>query len=165
MIRMDFNTSGWSTPRRFPHVESDNITSDLLARRTERLLSSTAGMDRTRLEARRLEDKVAKVAAKKCSVEEVSALHKELEDWLLAEKDDQVRPRSLTLTVTRADSCSPMTQTSSLYLSAALLRAILMNHMAHSEASKNAKATEKSLKNKIEDLEYQNEQLDSELRR
>jgi hypothetical protein len=37
---------------------------------------------RTRTEARRLEDKVAKVAAKKCSVEEVSTLHNELQDWL-----------------------------------------------------------------------------------
>ncbi|KAF6760501.1 hypothetical protein DFP72DRAFT_1166142 [Ephemerocybe angulata] len=142
LIRMDFTTSGWTTPRRLPTVEANTITSDLLARRTERLLSSNDG--RTRLDARRLEDKVAKVAAKKCSVEEVSVLHKELEDWLLAEKDDQ---------------------TSSLYLSAALLRAILMNHMAHSEASKNAKATENGLKSKIEHLERQNEELSDEARR
>jgi hypothetical protein len=82
MIRMDFTTSGWSTPRRFPTIETNyGINSEVLARRTERLLSTTDGLSRTRLEARRLEDKVAKVAAKKCSVEEVSALHKELEDW------------------------------------------------------------------------------------
>ncbi|KAG2004759.1 hypothetical protein CC2G_003284 [Coprinopsis cinerea AmutBmut pab1-1] len=145
MIRMDFTTSGWSTPRRFPTIETNyGINSEVLARRTERLLSTTDGLSRTRLEARRLEDKVAKVAAKKCSVEEVSALHKELEDWLLAEKDDQ---------------------TSSLYLSAALLRAILVNHMAHAEASKSAKEKESSYKKQIAELEHSNERLDSELRR
>ncbi|EFI26674.1 hypothetical protein CC1G_15445 [Coprinopsis cinerea okayama7 len=142
---MDFTTSGWSTPRRFPTIETNyGINSEVLARRTERLLSTTDGLSRTRLEARRLEDKVAKVAAKKCSVEEVSALHKELEDWLLAEKDDQ---------------------TSSLYLSAALLRAILVNHMAHAEASKSAKEKESSYKKQIAELEHSNERLDSELRR
>jgi hypothetical protein len=91
---MDFTTSGWSTPRRLPTVESQysDLTSEFLARRTERLLSE--GGSRIRPEARRLEDKVAKVAAKKCSVEEVSTLHKELEGWLSSEKDDQVRPLS-----------------------------------------------------------------------
>ena len=94
---MDFTTSGWTTPRRFPAAESayaePSITSDLLARRTERLLSTATTMagDAVGKQRLRLEDKVAKVAAKKCSVEEVAALHKELEDWLLAEKEDQVR--------------------------------------------------------------------------
>jgi hypothetical protein len=50
------------------------------------------GLRSARAEARRLEDKVAKVAAKKCSVEEVSTLHKELQEWLTSEvkPDDQV---------------------------------------------------------------------------
>lgn len=92
LIRMDFNTSGWSTPRRLPTIESNNTDfADMWARKTERLLLSE-GSSRTRSETRRLEDKVAKVAAKKCSVEEVSTLHKELEDWLTSEvKDDTVR--------------------------------------------------------------------------
>ena len=50
---------------------------------------------RTRAEARRLEDKVAAVAAKKCSVEEVSTLHNELQEWLMhdeKQQDNQVRP-------------------------------------------------------------------------
>jgi hypothetical protein len=65
--------------------------SDLWAKRTERVLFD--GSSRTRQEARRLEDKVARVAAKKCSVEEVSSLHKELEAWLTTEMtDDQVCP-------------------------------------------------------------------------
>ena len=94
LIRTDFSSSGWSTPRRVPTVEANHTDfSDLWARKTERLLSE--GGSRTRQEARRLEDKVAKVAAKKCSVEEVSLLHKELEDWLTTEvKDDQVGFRS-----------------------------------------------------------------------
>lgn len=92
MIRMDFTTSGWTTPRRLPTVEANyDITSDLLARRTERLLSTTDGLSKSRLGARRLEERVHKVASQKCSVEEVTALHKEITDWLLAEKEEQVR--------------------------------------------------------------------------
>jgi hypothetical protein len=89
---MDFTTSGWSTPRRFPHMESfnDTFSSEVLQRKTERLLSSV-GSSKARPEVRRLEEKVAKVAAKKCSVEEVSSLYTELDTWLRSEKDDQVR--------------------------------------------------------------------------
>jgi len=86
---MDFPTSGWSTPRRFPAVETFNdLNTEMLRRKTERLLNSDGSKT---TDVRRLEDKVARVAAKKCSVEEVSYLYKELEDWLLAEKDEQVR--------------------------------------------------------------------------
>jgi len=86
---MDFNTSGWSTPRRFPAVETFNdFNTEMLQRKTERLLNSDSSKT---IDVRRLEDKVARVAAKKCSVEEVSSLYKELEDWLLAERNQQVR--------------------------------------------------------------------------
>ncbi|KAF8884404.1 hypothetical protein CPB84DRAFT_1816953 [Gymnopilus junonius] len=132
LIRMDFVTSGWSTPRRFPAMETFN---DFNSERWRQ----------GRIEVRRLEDKVAKVAAKKCSVEEVSTLYKELEDWLLRR---------------RMTKC-----TSSILLSAALLRAILMNHLAHSDASKTAKTTEANLKNKIEDLENNNTKMEAEMRR
>lgn len=146
IIRMDFNSSGWSTPRRVPqhHIETSQTDfADMWARKTERLLLSD-GCSRSRLEARRLEDKVAKVAAKKCSVEEVSKLHRELEAWLTSDvKDD----------------------TTSLHLSAALLRAILMNHLAHAESSRNAKTVEANLKAKIDDLEITNEKLEAELRK
>lgn len=67
----------------------NDFNSEVLQRKTAHLLNS--GGDKGRIEVRRLEDKVAKVAAKKCSVEEVSSLYKELEGWLLSEKDDQVR--------------------------------------------------------------------------
>ena len=90
---MDFTTSGWSTPRRFPAMESfnDAFSTEVLQKKTERLLSSV-GSSKARPEVRRLEEKVARVAAKKCSVEEVSSLYTELDTWLRSEKDDQVRP-------------------------------------------------------------------------
>ena len=52
---------------------------------------SSGGGARAKPEVKRLEDKVARIAGRKCSVEEVDALYKELEGWLLAEKDEQVR--------------------------------------------------------------------------
>ena len=54
---------------------------------------------------------------------------------------------------------------SSLHLSAALLRAILMNHFAFSEATKSARHTEASLKGRVDDLEIKNEKLEAELRK
>jgi hypothetical protein len=53
----------------------------------------------------------------------------------------------------------------SLYLSAALLRAILMNHFAFAEVTKTAKNVEATLKGKVDDLEIKNEKLESELRK
>ncbi|KAG6918106.1 hypothetical protein DXG01_016560 [Tephrocybe rancida] len=140
IIRMDFNSSsGWNTPRRMPipHVESSQTDfAALWARKMER----PSG---TRPDARKLEDRVAKVAAKKCSVEEVSSLYKELEEWLKSDGSDQT----------------------SLFLSFVLLRAILMNHQAHSEASRNMKTVEANLRAKVDDLTINNEKLDSELRK
>ncbi|KAJ7312879.1 hypothetical protein DFH08DRAFT_821723 [Mycena albidolilacea] len=144
LIRMDFNTSGWSTPRRLPNIEANvpDFTSDVWSKR----LMLADGCSRSRQDARRLEAKVAKVAAKKCSVEEVTTLHKELQEWLTSDT-------------------KPDDDTSSLTLSAALLRAILMNHLAHSEASRLAKNVESTLKTKLDDLENAYAQLDTELRR
>ncbi|KAJ6598263.1 hypothetical protein DFH09DRAFT_971871, partial [Mycena vulgaris] len=148
LIRMDFNSSGWSTPRRLPNIEANppDFISDAWSKR----LMLADGCSRSRQDARRLEAKVAKVAAKKCSVEEVTTLHKELQEWLTSDvkPDDDAR-----------------SQTSSLTLSAALLRAILMNHVAHSEASRMAKNVEATLKTKLDDLELMNNKLDAELRR
>ncbi|KAF7369177.1 RING-type domain-containing protein [Mycena venus] len=143
LIRMDFNTSGWSTPRRLPNIEANvpDFTSDAWSRR----LALADGCSRSRQDARRLEAKVAKVAAKKCSVEEVTTLHKELQEWLTSD--------------TKSDD-----DTSSLTLSAALLRAILMNHLAHSEASRLAKNVESTLKTKLDDLENAYTKLNAELR-
>lgn len=145
LIRTDFSSTAWNAPRRLPvPLETPNhnkIKNNTAAanwpKREERLLSE---------EARRLEVKVAKVAAKKCSVEEVSTLHQELEDWLNS-------------AVKEAD------ETPSLSLSAALLRAILMNHVVHTEATKHAKTIEATLKGRIDDLEISNSKLEAELRR
>lgn len=150
LIRTDFTSSAWSTPRRRPvpleTINKNDSAAAHWAKREERLLLAEGGCSRVREEARRLEDKVAKVAAKKCSVEEVSTLHQELEEWLQS-------------AVKEAD------QTPSLSLSAALLRAILMNHVVHSEATKHAKSLEATLKGKLDDMEIANGKLEAELRR
>ncbi|KAJ8588699.1 hypothetical protein M405DRAFT_933925 [Rhizopogon salebrosus TDB-379] len=135
LIRIEFSSSGWATPRRRGGLTDGLDTLDRSPSRIgERFPFVEPGFGRTRAEARRLEDKVAKVAAKKCSVEEVSTLHKELQDWLTHDE-------------------KPNEQLSSLALSAALLRAILMNHFAHSEATKMAKGVEATLKGKLDDME------------
>ena len=84
LIRIDYG-SGWSTPKRTatPAQEHPDIGED-------DVLLFNPGTLKTRAEARRLESKVALVAAKKCSVEEVTTLHKELQDWLSSAK---VKPR------------------------------------------------------------------------
>ncbi|KAF5360258.1 hypothetical protein D9758_009170 [Tetrapyrgos nigripes] len=145
LIRTDFSSSGWNTPRRLPTpLPLADSVADLWSRREEKILLGSEG--RPRDEARRLEDKVARIASKKCSVEEVSTLHQELEAWLKSP-------------VKNGDQSS-----SSLHLSAALLRAILMNHVVHTEASKTAKNLEATLKGKIDDLEIKNGKLEAELR-
>jgi hypothetical protein len=89
---MDFTTSGWSTPRRVPVMDTfNNFNPEVLQRKTAHLSN---GSSKTRIEVRRLEDKVAKAAAKKCSVEEVAALYRELEEFLVNDKEEFVRPVS-----------------------------------------------------------------------
>jgi len=56
-------------------------------------------------------------------------------------------------------------QLSSLSLSAALLRAILTNHLAHSDAIRAAKSVEHDLQSKLEDAEITIGKLEAELRR
>ncbi|KAG6836958.1 hypothetical protein H0H93_000599 [Arthromyces matolae] len=138
---MDFNhpSSGWSTPRRVPayHVEpSQTDFATMWARKTERSSGS-------RTEARTFEERVARVAQKKCSVEEVALLYKELDEWLKSDSSDQT----------------------SLLLSSALLRAILMNHQAHSDSSRNMKIAEANLNARIDELKLNNEKIETELRK
>ena len=91
LVRLDFSHSGRSTPRRLPVNEATHeVQPEALARRAERLMQ-TDDTPKPRSDVRRLQDKVARVAATKTSVEEVSSLHRELEDWLsTAERDEQV---------------------------------------------------------------------------
>lgn len=49
-------------------------------------------------------------------------------------------------------------------MSAALLKAILMNHFAHSEATKMAKGVETTLKGKLDDMELSVSNLETELK-
>lgn len=88
LIRVDLSGSGWSTPRASEahHDAAGDSGND------EDVLLLNPGMLKSRAEVRRLENKVARVAAKKCSVEEVSSLQKELEKWLTYDDkhDDQV---------------------------------------------------------------------------
>ncbi|KAF8838168.1 hypothetical protein BDN67DRAFT_955455 [Paxillus ammoniavirescens] len=142
LIRIDFSASGYATPRR----RGGTHEVDPAVQQAPRFPIVESGFSRTRAEARRLEDRVAAVAAKKCSVEEVSTLHKELQDWLTHDEkqtDDQL---------------------SSLSLSAALLRAILVNHFAHSEATKMAKSIEVTLKGKLDETELTVTKLEAELK-
>lgn len=96
-MRVDYtpSSSGWSTPRGGAGIHDIIIESD-----GEDALS--AGL-KSREQAKRLEYKVARVAGKKCSVEEVSTLHKELQDWL----SSKVKPREQVRSALR-DSASVM---------------------------------------------------------
>lgn len=146
LIRIDFSASGYTIPWRRGGKHEAHDARDHSPHREDRFPIVEPSYPRSRAEStRRLEDKVAKVAAKKCSVEEVSRLHRELEDWL--SQDD-----------------SPDDQVSSLYLSAALLKAILMNHFAHSEATKAAKNVESSLKAKLDEMESTITKFDADLK-
>lgn len=92
LIRIDFSASGYATPRRRGGTQEAR---DVSLHQPPRFPIVEPVFSRTRAEARRLEDRVAAVAAKKCSVEEVTTLHKELQDWLThdeKQQDDQVRP-------------------------------------------------------------------------
>ncbi|KAI5122837.1 hypothetical protein M0805_003132 [Coniferiporia weirii] len=97
-----------------------------------------------------LEKKVAKVATKRCSAEEVQALQKELADWV---------------SVNKTMSVGDNQQHTAIQLSNLLLRAILMNHVAHSEATRVAKGAETQLRSRIADGELIREKLDGDLRR
>ncbi|OCB86990.1 hypothetical protein A7U60_g5962 [Sanghuangporus baumii] len=128
--------------------------------------------------ARELEKKVAKVATKRCSAQEVQALQRELGDWLQADKmlgpnglsssDKQVLSFSrnkFSSAYTHAfATCYPQ-QHAAIHLSHLLLRAILMNHLAHSEASRVSKGAEAQLRARIADGELVREKLDEDLRR
>lgn len=74
----------------------NNFNPEVLQRKTAHLSN---GGSKTRIEVRRLEDKVARAAAKKCSVEEVATLYKELEEFLVNDKEEFVRAFSFLCSV------------------------------------------------------------------
>lgn len=83
-IRIDFTSSGRSTQRVGTIEAPAHAAFPRGVIAEDRLPPSEKDRARLRIEARRLEDKVAKAAAKKCSVEEVAALQHEVDDWLRA---------------------------------------------------------------------------------
>jgi hypothetical protein len=110
-----------------------------------------------------LESKVARVASKKCSVDEVIALQTEVDRWLAeVTAADAVRvpssSSSPSLTVSPPQSIG-------LFLSSLLLKAILANHVSFSEATKVAQNTETSLKLKVDELELEKGRLEVDLRK
>ena len=166
VIRIDCNgpCSGWSTPRRSPNsprppLIEDDFPNDLL--KGSAPVYPDPGEARAR-DARMLESKVARVASKKCSVEEVTALQQEVDRWLTeVTAADAVRAPSSSAqssSLTRSHI-----QSSALHLSSLLLKAILANHHAFSDASKVAKHAEASLKLKVDELEHEKGRLEVEL--
>jgi hypothetical protein len=167
LIRFDFtgsnSNSGTSTPRRSPTsprppLIEDDFPNDLL--KASGPVFPDPGETRAR-EARVLESRVARVASKRCSVEEVTALQKEVDRWLTeVTAADAVRvpssSSSPSLTLTHPQSIA-------LVLSSLLLKAILANHVAFSDASKAAKNTETSLKLKVDELELEKGRLEVDL--
>ena len=104
-------------------------------------------------EARVLEARVARMASKKCPVEEVVALQKEIDRWLTeATAADAVRVPSSS---SSPSLTLPMPQSTSLVLSSLLLKAILVNHIMFSDVFNAAKNTETSLKSKVDELEIE----------
>lgn len=137
MIRIKFSESGRITPPE-RRVGPTEVLDRSPSRKEDQFPLIEPSFSHTRAETRRLEDKVAKVAARKCSVEEVSTLYKELEEWLTHDENFRVQSYSLSS-------------------SAALLKTILMNHIAHSEAAKIAKE-------KLDDMELKVSRLDIDLK-
>jgi hypothetical protein len=166
LIRIDFGGSGCSTPRRIT-VEAPDIVTDIFSRKDDVPKPADHPFSfRPREDARRLEQKVARIAAQKSSVEEVSLLHQELQAWLSVDVHQDSQASTLFNMCLSSPSLNQRSfQSSGLQLSAALLRAILVNHVSHSEATKAAKNAELALKESLEQLEASNNRLESELRR
>ncbi|KAH9923527.1 uncharacterized protein B0H18DRAFT_955842 [Fomitopsis serialis] len=141
LIRVDFggHGSGWSTPR-----ATDTPDNHILGGDDDVLLfTGDKDRDKTRVQ---LESRVARVAGKKCSVEEVKHLHQELRKWLSTDR--------------KRDE-----QTAALELSSALLHAILVNHVAHRHAGDMAKQVENNLRDKLAEVHAEKEELEQELHR
>lgn len=138
LIRINLSEIGQVSPR-----WRDGLTEALDRSPEDRFPLVEPSFSHARAEARRLEDKVAKVATRPCSFEEVSTLYKELEEWLTHDDNFHVKSYSLSS-------------------SAGLLRIILMNHMAHSEATRKARGLEATLKAKLDYMESKVSKLESD---
>ena len=123
--------------------------------------------DEARVRAGRvLESKVARVASRNFSVEEVTALQKEVDHWLTevtAADAVRVLSSSTNPSLTLPHPQSPALLSPALFLSSSLLKTILANHLVFSDASKVAKYTEMSLRSKVDELEFEKRRLELEL--
>lgn len=141
LIRINISEIGQVSPR-----WRDGLTEVLGRSPEDRFPLVEPSFSHARAEALRLEDKVAKVATRTCSFEEVSTLYKELEEWLTHDDNFHVKSYSLSS-------------------SAGLLRIVLMNHMAHSGATRKARGLEAALKAKLDDMESKVIKLETDLGR
>jgi hypothetical protein len=97
-----------------------------------------------------LESKVARVASKECSVEEVTALLKEVDQWLMeVTAADEVRVTSSSSNPSLTLSHS---QSTALFLSSMFLKTILANHDASA-----------SLTSKVDEVELEKGRLEAEV--
>jgi hypothetical protein len=167
LIRFDFNgsNSGSSTPRRSPTsprppLIEDDFPNDLLLKASATVFPDP-GEARAR-EARVLESKVARVASKRCSMEEVTVLQKEVNRWLKeVTAADAVRVPSSSSSPSLTLLSHP--QSTALCLSSLLLKCILANHVAFSDAAKVTKNMETSYQLKVNELEHEKGRLEVDL--
>ena len=166
VIRIDFGISGHATPKRVI-LDAPDIVTDIFSRKDDLKLAEPIITSRSREDVRKLELKVARVAAQKSSVEEVSMLHQELHTWLAAEPkgETQVCLRVAYQLLCRLTHALLVSQNTALQLSAALLRAILVNHVSHSEANKQSRSMELAMKERLDEMEASHNKLEAELRR
>ena len=150
-----------STPSNIPSFEDENEPLDVLLLEASAPVFSDPHEARAR-EARVLESKVAQVVSRDFSVEEVIALQEEVDRWLTeVTAADAVRVLSSSSSTPSLTLSHP--QSTALFLSSLLLKAILVNHFVFSDASKAARNTEMSLKLKVDELELEKGRLEVEL--
>ena len=136
-----------------PRLIEDDFPDELL--RHSAPVFPEAGEARERVR-RILESKVARVASKICSVEEVTVLQKEVDHWLTeVTAADQVRVLSSSSNPSLTLSHP---QSTALFLSSLLLKAILANQTAFSDASV-------SLMSKVDEVEFENGRFEVEVHR
>lgn len=73
--------------------------------------------------------------------------------------------RRLSVAMQTDSSVLFVPQNTALQLSAALLRAILVNHVSHSEANKQSRSMELAMKERLDETEASHNKLEAELRR
>jgi hypothetical protein len=150
------------TPSNIPSFEDDHEPLDVLLLKASAPVFSDPHEARAR-EARVLESKVARVASRNFSVEEVVALQEEVDRWLTeVTAADAVRILPSSSSTPSLTLPHPQS-TAALFLSSLLLKAIFVNHLVFSDASKAAKSTEMSLKLKVDELELEKGRLEVEL--